>query len=58
LTGIASHGRPSSVGRPFFAPHSQKNAMQKLLLFVDKVSAFAGRFFSWSIIGLTFLISW
>ncbi|HEY0663136.1 MAG TPA: TRAP transporter small permease subunit [Thiobacillaceae bacterium] len=32
--------------------------MQKLLLFVDKTSTFAGRFFSWSIIGLTFLISW
>ena len=32
--------------------------MQKLLLFVDKVSTFAGRFFAWSIIGLTFLISW
>ncbi len=32
--------------------------MQKLLLFVDKVSTFAGRFFSWSIIGLTVLISW
>lgn len=32
--------------------------MQKLLLFVDKLSTFAGRFFSWSIIGLTFLISW
>ncbi len=33
-------------------------AMQKLLLFVDKVSTFAGRFFAWSIVGLTFLISW
>jgi TRAP-type mannitol/chloroaromatic compound transport system permease small subunit len=32
--------------------------MQKLLLMVDKVSTLAGRFFSWSIIGLTFLISW
>ena len=32
--------------------------MQKLLLFVDKISTFAGRFFAWSIIGLTFLISW
>jgi TRAP-type mannitol/chloroaromatic compound transport system permease small subunit len=32
--------------------------MQKFLLFVDKVSTFAGRFFSWSIVGLTFLISW
>jgi len=32
--------------------------MQKLLLFVDRVSTFAGKFFSWSIVGLTFLISW
>lgn len=32
--------------------------MQNLLLFVDKVSTFAGRFFSWSIVALTFLISW
>ena len=32
--------------------------MQKLLLFIDKVSTFVGRFFSWAIIGLTFLISW
>jgi TRAP-type mannitol/chloroaromatic compound transport system permease small subunit len=32
--------------------------MQKLLLFVDKVSTFAGKFFSWAIVGLTFLISW
>ncbi len=32
--------------------------MQKMLLWVDSVSTYAGRFFSWSIIGLTFLISW
>jgi TRAP-type mannitol/chloroaromatic compound transport system permease small subunit len=32
--------------------------MQKLLLLVDKLSTFAGRFFSWAIIALTFLISW
>jgi TRAP-type mannitol/chloroaromatic compound transport system permease small subunit len=32
--------------------------MQKLLFFVDKASTFAGKFFSWSIVGLTFLISW
>jgi TRAP-type mannitol/chloroaromatic compound transport system permease small subunit len=32
--------------------------MQKLLLFVDRISTFAGKFFSWSIVGLTFLISW
>jgi TRAP-type mannitol/chloroaromatic compound transport system permease small subunit len=32
--------------------------MQKLLLFIDKVSTFAGHFFSWLIIALTLLISW
>jgi len=32
--------------------------MQKLLFFVDRVSTFAGKFFAWSIVGLTFLISW
>lgn len=32
--------------------------MQKLLFFVDRLSTFAGKFFSWSIVGLTFLISW
>ena len=32
--------------------------MQKILLFVDKASTFAGHFFSWSIVGLTILISW
>jgi len=32
--------------------------MQKFLLFVDKASTFAGHFFSWSIVGLTLLISW
>ncbi|MEO8332732.1 MAG: TRAP transporter small permease subunit, partial [Gallionella sp.] len=32
--------------------------MQKLLFFVDRVSTFAGKFFSWAIVGLTFLISW
>jgi TRAP-type mannitol/chloroaromatic compound transport system permease small subunit len=32
--------------------------MQKLLLFVDKVSTFAGKLFSWAIVGLTGLISW
>ena len=32
--------------------------MQKLLFFVDKISTFAGKFFAWSIVGLTFLISW
>lgn len=32
--------------------------MQKLLLFIDKVSTMAGQFFSWLIIVLTFLISW
>jgi TRAP-type mannitol/chloroaromatic compound transport system permease small subunit len=32
--------------------------MQKLLLFVDKLSTFVGQAFSWLIIGLTLLISW
>ncbi|MDT3707099.1 MAG: TRAP transporter small permease subunit [Thiobacillus sp.] len=32
--------------------------MQRQLLFIDRVSAFVGRFFSWSIVGLTLLISW
>jgi TRAP-type mannitol/chloroaromatic compound transport system permease small subunit len=32
--------------------------MQKLLLFVDRASTFAGHFFAWSIVGLTALISW
>ena len=32
--------------------------MQKLLLFVDKVSTFVGQTFSWLIVGLTLLISW
>jgi TRAP-type mannitol/chloroaromatic compound transport system permease small subunit len=32
--------------------------MQKLLLFVDKVSTWIGHTFAWCIIGLTLLISW
>jgi TRAP-type mannitol/chloroaromatic compound transport system permease small subunit len=32
--------------------------MQKILLYIDKASTFAGHFFSWSIVGLTLLISW
>ena len=32
--------------------------MQKLLLFVDKVSTFVGHAFSWLIVGLTALITW
>jgi TRAP-type mannitol/chloroaromatic compound transport system permease small subunit len=32
--------------------------MQKILLAVDHVSTFVGQFFSWLIVGLTFLISW
>jgi TRAP-type mannitol/chloroaromatic compound transport system permease small subunit len=32
--------------------------MQKLLLFVDKVSTWVGHSFSWLIVGLTALISW
>jgi TRAP-type mannitol/chloroaromatic compound transport system permease small subunit len=32
--------------------------MQKLLLFIDKVSTWVGQAFSWFIVGLTLLISW
>jgi TRAP-type mannitol/chloroaromatic compound transport system permease small subunit len=32
--------------------------MQKILLFVDKVSTWVGHAFSWLIVGLTLLISW
>ncbi|MFN7085474.1 MAG: TRAP transporter small permease subunit [Burkholderiales bacterium] len=32
--------------------------MQKLLLFVDRISAWIGHAFSWMIVGLTLLISW
>ena len=32
--------------------------MQKLLLFIDRISTFVGHTFSWLIIGLTLLISW
>jgi TRAP-type mannitol/chloroaromatic compound transport system permease small subunit len=32
--------------------------MQKLLLFVDKVSTWVGHAFSWLIVGLTLMISW
>ena len=32
--------------------------MQKLLLTIDRVSTFVGQFFSWLIVGLTFLITW
>lgn len=32
--------------------------MQKLLLTIDKISAFIGHAFSWLIVGLTLLISW
>ena len=32
--------------------------MQKLLLFVDKVSTFVGHTFSWFIVGLTLMVSW
>jgi TRAP-type mannitol/chloroaromatic compound transport system permease small subunit len=32
--------------------------MQKLLLFVDKISTFVGHAFSWFIVGLTLFISW
>lgn len=32
--------------------------MQKILLMVDRMSTYAGRFFAWAIVGLTLLISW
>jgi TRAP-type mannitol/chloroaromatic compound transport system permease small subunit len=32
--------------------------MQKLLLFIDKVSTWVGQAFSWLIVGLTLLVSW
>ncbi|MBX3660868.1 MAG: TRAP transporter small permease subunit [Burkholderiales bacterium] len=32
--------------------------MQKLLLFIDRLSTFVGQAFSWLIVGLTLLISW
>ncbi len=32
--------------------------MQKLLLFVDKVSTMIGQAFAWLIVSLTLLISW
>jgi TRAP-type mannitol/chloroaromatic compound transport system permease small subunit len=32
--------------------------MQKLLLTIDKISTFAGQFFSWLIVALTFMICW
>src|SRR5690606_10295287 len=32
--------------------------MQKLLLFIDRVSTEVGRLFAWLIVALTFLISW
>ena len=32
--------------------------MQKLLLFIDKLSTWVGQAFSWFIVGLTLLISW
>src|SRR5512134_269643 len=32
--------------------------MQKLLLFVDKVSTWVGHAFSWMIVGLTLMITW
>jgi TRAP-type mannitol/chloroaromatic compound transport system permease small subunit len=32
--------------------------MQKILLFIDKVSTWVGQLFSWLIVALTFLVSW
>jgi len=35
-----------------------RTPLQRLLLFVDKVSTFIGHFFSWLIVVLTLLVSW
>jgi TRAP-type mannitol/chloroaromatic compound transport system permease small subunit len=32
--------------------------MQKLLLAVDRLTTFVGRFFAWAIVGLTLLVAW
>ena len=32
--------------------------MQNLLLTIDKISTWAGQFFAWLIVALTFMISW
>jgi len=34
------------------------HVMQKLLLFIDRVSTWVGQAFSWLIVGLTLLVSW
>jgi TRAP-type mannitol/chloroaromatic compound transport system permease small subunit len=49
---IAPRGRDSPATIP------DEAAMQKLLLFIDKLSTFVGHAFSWLIVGLTLLISW
>ncbi len=52
-------GRAASV--PWLLPDRPSRvriAMQKLLLFVDKVSTFVGQTFSWLIVTLTLLITW
>jgi len=33
-------------------------SLQKLLLFVDRISTYVGHFFSWLIVALTFMITW
>ena len=47
--GAGDSGRVTATGQ---------TAMQKLLLFVDKVSTFVGQTFSWLIVALTLLITW
>jgi TRAP-type mannitol/chloroaromatic compound transport system permease small subunit len=40
------------------ADYREFSTMQKLLLFIDKVSTAVGQLFAWLIVALTFLISW
>lgn len=47
-----------SSGAVFSSGAGFGNRMQKLLLFIDKVSTFVGHAFSWLIVVLTLLISW
>jgi TRAP-type mannitol/chloroaromatic compound transport system permease small subunit len=41
-----------------FQARKEGIAMQKLLLFIDKVSTFVGQAFSWLIVALTLMITW
>ena len=49
--------RPSDASR-MAGPFRSPTTMQRLLLFVDKLSTWVGHAFSWLIVGLTLLISW